>query len=185
MSPSTGPPNEDSPLIEPKAIGLTASGDSLGAAAERCRSKLVACAKRILSDPEEAEDVVQEVMLQASQTPQSDVSSERGWLYAVTSRRALDRLRARRRREAAVAGLADSTRGSAEPSNAERRDEARRVRDAVATLDDPYRTALTLRYLEGLAFKEVAARMQTLERTARTWVGRGLCKLRTRLGGLA
>jgi DNA-directed RNA polymerase specialized sigma24 family protein len=53
----------------------------------------------------------------------------------------------------------------------------------LAALDDPYRTALTLRFIDGLAFAEIATQMETLPRTARTWVGRGLSTLRLRLGG--
>jgi RNA polymerase sigma-70 factor (ECF subfamily) len=143
---------------------------------------LLACAARVLGDAEEAEDVVQDVMLKASQASAGTVRSSQGWLYAICYRSAIDRRRARDRRRKLV-GKVTAVHTEAAAQAAERRDEARRAHAALAALDDPYRTALSLRFLDGLGFAEVAAKMGTIERTARTWVGRGLSTLRLRLGG--
>jgi RNA polymerase sigma-70 factor (ECF subfamily) len=158
----------------------TQDTEPLGSAAERLRPRLIASAHRVLKDPQEAEDVVQDVLLRATQA--DDVRSAPGWLFAVTYRLAVDRLRARQRRNQLHAAQGVSAAHSGD-DEVERLEEARRVRAAVAGLDDPYGTAVRLRYLEGQSFAEIAEQMQTLERTARTWVGRGLSKLRQRLGG--
>jgi len=135
------------------------------------RERLVLRARRVLGDVHEAEDVVQETLIKAP------AGATEGWLYAATYRGAIDKLRARERRARAVAELARRPRAAEEsPFDLEA------VRGRLASLDDPYRTAITLRYLEGLEFPEVARRMGTIERTARTWVGRGLEKLRDALG---
>jgi RNA polymerase sigma-70 factor (ECF subfamily) len=151
--------------------------DALDRLAAGYRSRLVAYAARIV-DRSEAEDVVQEALLRAcSELDLGAPGSAAGWLYAVTYRLAIDRRRARERQtrlrpeapEAAVAGDGEMT---------------RRVREHVHALEEPYRTALTLRYLEALDFAEIAERLGTIERTARTWVGRGLGRLRERLRGV-
>jgi RNA polymerase sigma-70 factor (ECF subfamily) len=146
------------------------------------RPRLIACARRITGDANEAEDVVQEVFLRAPRSGAlKDPRALPAWLHTVCRRLALDRLRERRRRTRALQRLERPA--SAEPATgeAERREESERARAALERLEEPYRTALTLRYLEGLPFPEVAARMGALDRTARTWVGRGLCRLRERL----
>ena len=181
MSPSTGPPNEDTPLNEP----MTAPGrESIDVVAQRLRPRLVASAQRVLRDADDAEDVVQDVMLRAANIQDSEIRSAPAWLFAVTYRVAVDRLRARQRQSKALA-QATGPRVESPADAAEQREQARRIRAAVGRLSDPYKTALTLRYLEGLAFVEIAERMKTIERTARTWVGRGLTKLRAQLGGKA
>jgi RNA polymerase sigma-70 factor (ECF subfamily) len=139
----------------------------------------------VLGDRQEAEDVVQEALARLPQAHLRDPHAVGGWLYTTCYRQAIDALRARQRRTRALKLLpAPGDQRSAE-SEAERGDEARRVRRALEALDDPYRTAVTLRYLQGRSFKDVAAEMNALERTVRTWVGRGLTRLRRALRGPA
>ena len=115
--------------------------------------------------------MAQEVLIRAP------LDATEGWLFAVCYRVAIDRLRARDRRKKALAGLAERRTGKGElPFDLEA------VREALGELGEPYRSAVTLRYLEGLDFPELARRLGTIERTARTWVGRGLSKLRESLG---
>jgi len=175
----------DVPLDDPKLFDSFRQGkpEAVAALSDRYRERLVAYAHRVVGDRDEAEDVVQEVFLRAPKASRlRDAKSLIGWLYAVCHRLAVDRLRAQNRRARALDALAPV--GEAEPaeSEAERREEAERARAALGRLDEPYRTALRLRYLDGLEFREVAQRMGTIERTARTWVGRGLTRLRERLG---
>jgi len=141
------------------------------------RERLVAYAARIV-DRAEAEDVVQEALLRAcSELDLAAPGSAAGWLYAVTYRLAVDRRRARERQTRLLAE-------APAPAVSGDGDLARRAREHVHGLDEPYRTALTLRYLEGLDFAAIAERMGTIERTARTWVGRGVARLRERLRGV-
>jgi RNA polymerase sigma-70 factor (ECF subfamily) len=137
---------------------------------EKHRERLVLCARRVLGDADEAEDVAQEVLIRAPR------DATEGWLFAVCYRVAIDRLRARERRKKALAALAERRSSEAElPFDVEA------VRASLAALGEPYRSAVTLRYLEGLDFPELAKKLGTIERTARTWVGRGLSKLRETL----
>jgi RNA polymerase sigma-70 factor (ECF subfamily) len=138
---------------------------------EQHRERLVLCARRVLGDAHEAEDVAQEVLIRAPH------DATEGWLFAVCYRVAIDRLRARQRRKKALAGLAERPRAT----EGDLPFDLEAVRASLATLAEPYRSAVTLRYLEGLDFPELARRLGTLERTGRTWVGRGLSRLREEL----
>ena len=60
---------------------------------ERYRPRLFGIAYRMLSDVQEAEDLVQETFLRWHQAKHDDVVSEEGWLVAVVTRLAIDRLR--------------------------------------------------------------------------------------------
>jgi RNA polymerase sigma-70 factor (ECF subfamily) len=60
---------------------------------ERYRPRLFGIAYRMLSDVQEAEDLVQETLLRWHQAKHDDLVSEEGWLVAVITRLAIDRLR--------------------------------------------------------------------------------------------
>ena len=60
---------------------------------ERYRSRLWGIAYRMLGDVHEAEDLVQETYLRWHQARHDDVVSAEGWLVAVITRLAIDRLR--------------------------------------------------------------------------------------------
>lgn len=146
------------------------------------RARLVAYAARTLAGQDGAEDVAQEALLAAQR---AGIDSP-GWLYAVTYRRAVDRLRRAGRASAAKAELAQ--RVESQPSAAEvaaGREQASQLRARLEEVSEPFRSALRLRYLEGLAFGEVAERLGTPERTARSRVARGLAQLRQLMGGQA
>jgi RNA polymerase sigma-70 factor, ECF subfamily len=146
------------------------------------RARLVAYAARTLAGQDGAEDVAQEALLAAQR---AGIDSP-GWLYAVTYRRAVDRLRRAGRASAATSELAQ--RVEAEPSAAEvasRREQAEQLRARLDDVSEPFRSALRLRYLQGLSFGEVAEQIGTPERTARSRVARGLAQLRKLMGGQA
>jgi len=60
---------------------------------ERYRPRLFGIAYRMLGDVHEAEDLVQETYLRWHQTDQAEVVAPEGWLVAVITRLAIDRLR--------------------------------------------------------------------------------------------
>jgi RNA polymerase sigma-70 factor (ECF subfamily) len=65
----------------------------------KCRPQLEALARRMLGHPDDAQDVVQDALLKASRSFATfrEESSVRTWLYAVTTRTAIDHLRAAKR----------------------------------------------------------------------------------------
>ncbi len=157
--------------------------EAAAALSARYRQRLTAYAARVLGDAGEAEDVCQEVILRARGARGLSGEGARlaGWLYAVCYRLSVDRLRARKRRMR-LFRTSRSPGGPSDPAgDVQRREAARLAEEALCGLDEPYRTAIVLRYLEGLDFPEIARRMGSIERTARTWVGRGLSALRARM----
>lgn len=154
--------------------------EAAAALSARYRSRLTAYAQRILGDSGEAEDVFQEVLLRAGSArgPAGEGAALAGWLYAVCYRLAVDRLRSRKRASRLASRCVARAEAADPAALAARRETAARAEEALHRLAEPYRTALALRYLEGLDYPEVALRMGALERTARTWVGRGLAALR-------
>ncbi len=145
----------------------------------------------MLGDPDEAEDVLQEVWLTAHRSPPGEVpaSGPRAWLYRVATRAALDRLARRRRRT----DLLDRHGAELEPTRAPRPDELldgpsealrERVRSRVAALPRKQREAVWLRWIEGRDYGSVAETIESTPAAARANVYQGLKKLRTELSGL-
>lgn len=145
------------------------------------RSRLLVIARRVLApgEPQEAEDVVSEVFTRLATAPPP--ASLPAWLSAVTFRCALD-LKRQRERRARPGDVSGAFSAELSPRDAAARAElARAALSALESLAEPYRQAVTLRFCEGRAFAEIAAEMNAVERTTRTWVGRGLVQLRAAL----
>jgi RNA polymerase sigma-70 factor, ECF subfamily len=71
---------------------------------ERHRPRLFGIAYRMLGDAAEAEDLVQEAYLRWARDDRTDVDAPEGWLVAVVTRLAIDRLRRLRTERAAYVG---------------------------------------------------------------------------------
>ena len=100
------------------------------------RAYLRAVASRILADPVEAEDVVQDAFARLSVQPIDEIADVRAWLVVVVRRAALDRLGSARRRRSDPRDPHDLELASESTSDL---DPADRV-----TLDDEVRRALTI-----------------------------------------
>src|SRR4029079_7992730 len=57
----------------------------------------------------------------------------------------------------------------------------RQIAEALLTLREPYRSAVVMRYVQGLAAREIAARLDVTPEAVRTRISRGLDLLRERL----
>ena len=90
-----------------------------------------------------------------------------------------ERRRARLAPRADVDGDAVPGRDAGDPL--ERREETARARAALDTLPVTLRIAVTLRVVEELTYEEVAARLAAPVPRVRTWVSRGLSRLRRTL----
>lgn len=137
----------------------------------------------LVADQQLADDAAQEVMLAAIQAPPRHAANVRGWL-GVAVRRAVSRLRTPARRESSGSPEADQTPDPAADSPLESATSLEMHRDlvqAVLALEQPYREAIRLRYLEDLSLDDVAARTGVLRNTVRSHLTRGLAQLRSRL----
>jgi RNA polymerase sigma factor (sigma-70 family) len=141
-----------------------------------------ALARRLVLDEGLAEDVVQDTWVAALEaSPQRAAQGRlRAWLAVVARNLAL-----RRRRREAVRRAVE--RAAARPERTGERDEVGRLQlqralmDAVLALDEPYRSAVVLRHLDGLSAAEIARRHGCSVAAARQRVSRGTAQLRSRL----
>jgi RNA polymerase sigma-70 factor (ECF subfamily) len=162
-----------------------ARGDeqALASLYDRYRLILFGLIMRILHDRSEAEDVLQEVLLQVWRQA-SNFDAERGrpftWLVTVARSRAIDRLRSLNSRER-IAN--ESSREEIEPlpdasDNALKSEQGKIVRHALAELPEEQQRTLFLAYFEGLTQSEIAARLDAPLGTVKTRMRSGMIKLR-------
>lgn len=162
-----------------------AAGDRLALRAlyDATSAKLFGVCLRILSDREEAQDVVQDVYLTVWRRADRYDAGRAGvstWLSTIARNRAIDRLRARGplARSEPVEGLelADDAPGA--EAALLQGDEARRLAACLDELDE--RTAAVIRtaFFEGVTYEALARRTDTPLGTVKSWIRRGLARLR-------
>ncbi len=144
---------------------------------------------RILGRVDEAEDATQETFVLAYRSLASFRGDGRpgAWLARIATRECWRRAASRSRRaaattpldEAMIATLPGAPSPLGEVLAAEERD---RLRAAVATLGEPYREVITLRFFGELSLLEIAAATGRPEGTIKAQVHRGLERLRRALG---
>ena len=175
-------------------INAVAGGDpsSLAAIYDRHASAVYSLAMRIVGETAEAEDVVQDVFAQAWRQA-AHYDARRGsvvaWLLIMTRTRAIDRLRMRQARPdraltpdpRVLEQLPAVTEDPASGLSA--REEAARVRQALAALPMMQRVDIELAYYEVLSQSEIAERLEQPLGTVKTRMRLGLLKLRDVLTG--
>lgn len=176
--------------VDAKNLEAVAAGDREGfdRLHERYAGLLYAAIHRILGDPSDTEEVLQEVLNSLWQKAHL-YHPGRGrpitWLTSTARNRAIDRLRARKRqsrmREAygeAAEFLHRSTAPVTGPEAATRRDTCAKVRSAVMELTGIQREAIEKVYFEGLTQQEIADQLGEPLGTVKARIRRGLAKLR-------
>jgi RNA polymerase sigma-70 factor, ECF subfamily len=161
---------------------------------DRLSGPLYSLAIKMLGDPAEAQDALQEVFLQIwsrAGTYDPEQSSVFSWTVLLTRSRVIDRLRARGRRSRLVVSSTEDAPTAADASTvesaadtAEKNDEAARVRYVLNNLPSEQREAIELAFFEHLSHHEIAARLGQPLGTVKARIRRGLLKLRERLNHL-
>lgn len=146
-------------------------------------------ARRVVRDPAQAEEVVQEVLLEvwrAAARYQPDRGSGIGWVLTLAHRRAVDRVRqaqasSDRERRAATAAApgGDYDQVAEEVSD---RLEHRQVRHCLGRLTDLQREVITMAYYQARTYRQVADLLDVPLPTVKTRMRDGLIKLRDCLG---
>lgn len=159
------------------------------------QDRLYSFALRLTGNPEDAEEIAQDAFVRAYRALQSYPAERirtlalRAWLYQVTLNVARNRLRGKRHTFVSIheeAGSSDAGSGReleddprTRPDSRYEQVQARKdIATLVAALPDRYRSALILRYVEGLRLEEVAAILKQPLGTAKSNVHRAVNALR-------
>jgi RNA polymerase sigma-70 factor (ECF subfamily) len=136
-------------------------------------------AMRVLKDPSQAEDVMQEVFFRLWQNPKS-FESERGslggWLAVVVRNRAIDIVRRRKPSDPVEDVILPANTNLA--AEVERNTMMERVRDIMTGLPAEQRKTLELAYFDGLSHSEIAAKTGEPLGTVKTRIRSALISVR-------
>jgi len=146
---------------------------------------------KVLQSAEEAEDVTLDVFWQIwRQADRYDPSrgAPPAWIFTVARSRAIDRLRARHRREDRTISFDDPAvkldpldEEAAPDQVASFRQTRDTVREALTTLPPAQREAVELAFFRGLTHVEIAAKLKQPLGTVKTRIRQGLIRLRKQL----
>jgi RNA polymerase sigma-70 factor (ECF subfamily) len=158
---------------------------------DRHSSTLYALLLRILANPDDAQEVLQETFVKAwTNAKMFDAvrGSDVAWLISIARSRGIDRLRSRRirgdredeagRELSSSFGFVEKRTGADDAIQSEER---RAVRGALAELPEAQRVALALAYFDGLSQSEISEKLGEPLGTIKTRMQLGMKKLRESL----
>lgn len=148
------------------------------------RGDMVRLAYRLVWNLEDAEDVVHDAMIAAYQSGGQLRNRDKlaGWLRSIVVRRCRDLIRRDRIQKRSRARLAENVRSVAEgDAIVEANEDRAMLRRAIAELPVRQQTALVLRDLEQLSYREAADLMEVSQSTVRVLVRNAREGLRERL----
>lgn len=171
------------------AAAQRGEGAAFDALVRRYTKMMFRVAYRILGDPVDAEDAVQEAWVSAWRS----LDRFRGeaapptWLYRVVTNAALAQVRSRRptvpldTTDEAVGWLVSDSGSDNPEGQAVRNEDAELVHRAIATLDPVQQVPLVLREFEGMSYEEMAEVLEVNVPALRSRLYRARVSLLTRL----
>ncbi len=179
--------NDDATLVSQAAAGDREAFESL---VVRYSSKVFGLCFSLLGNHADAEDASQEAFLKAFRAIATyrDQASFSTWLYRITRNACIDLVRQRSRRPTvsidAEIEEEDGAVGIQVVDDAPLQDEtaasnwsAEKVRAAIGTLPEGFRTVILLRDIEGLSYQEVARVLGVREGTVKSRLARARAAL--------
>ena len=151
-------------------------------------SKLFGVALRIVRREDWAEEVLQECYVNIwnhSATYQEGLSAPMTWMTSIVRNRCLDWLRRPNFEDATDDNNVFDAVESDQPgplAQLERHVEAGAIARCMGSLEERQRQAIGMAFFEGLTHQELAEKMRQPLGTVKTWVRRGLLKLKDCLG---
>jgi RNA polymerase sigma factor (sigma-70 family) len=168
------------------ALVRVAGGDraALSIVYKDTSAKLFGVCLRILNNRSEAEDVLQEVYVTVWRKAAAfdpGRASPITWMVAIARNRAIDRLRASavsRRMDPIEAADGVSDPAPAAVERVELAQQHQRLAGCLEELEARHSVAIRAAFLDGSTYEELAARMSVPLGTMKSWIRRGLLKLR-------
>jgi len=160
----------------------------MAAAHAAYHARLLARARRIVVDPDLAEDVVQEAFLRAWRACASfdpEVGPMVNWLLVITANTAIDMVKARVRRPPVASGPASENVRADGLTDIDRLILRSELLDALSSIGAQHRDAVVETVLRDRPYADVAAEFGVPAGTVRTRVHYGLRRLRCMLEGEA
>lgn len=177
----------DAELFQLMSVG---QASALGILYNRYGSLVYRLALRILTNPQEAEDLTQEIFINLWQkrTYNPNRGSLSSFLTTLTRSRAIDKLRSRSTKLKFLQQWSQMMATEIPPltpfESASLSDRSHYVRDALAQLPEKQRQVLEMAYYDGLSQSEIAAKLSIPLGTIKTWSRQGLLNLRKNLQNL-
>jgi RNA polymerase sigma-70 factor (ECF subfamily) len=169
-------------------LAEVAKGDhaSFQAVYDQTAAAVLGTVRRVLRDPAQSEEVMQEVLLEVWRTAarfDPSVGSASAWIMTLAHRRAVDRVRSEQRAAARELRAATASIEYDEVSDAALATlEQERVRRCLGGLTELQRESVTLAYYGGYSYREVAQLLGVAVGTVKTRMRDGLIRLRDCLG---
>lgn len=179
------PVNDDAQLIAETLAGRSAA---FGQLVQKYQDRLYNTLVHVVGNAEDALDVTQEAMVQAFLKLETfhQAAAFYTWLYRIAFNVAVSQRR-RRRPTASVeqaheAAGEDPVDGQAGPvEQLEQAERCRQVQQAIAALDEEYRTVLVLREIDGCCYETIAEILDLPIGTVRSRLHRARLQLREQL----
>lgn len=126
---------------------------------EEIKDKMYRLALRIVLDPYEAEDVVQEIVIKAWEKREymATVENPQGWLMTLTRNKAIDKTRSKHKRTTDIDQFFNISDTGANPEHTLlQKDLLDKVKAIINALPEHQRTVLHLRDIEEYAYDEIS-----------------------------
>ena len=158
-----------SPLLklqgDAKLIAMARSGNpgAFEAIVDRYQPRLLGFCRQMLGSTEDAEDVLQEVFVNAYKAMLADEReiNLRPWLYRIARNRCLNHLRKPTADAQESMDMVPEVEAASTAEKVHNREEFRQLLEDVKKLPETQRSALLLREMDALSYEEIAAAMET------------------------
>jgi RNA polymerase sigma factor (sigma-70 family) len=158
-----------SPLLklqgDEKLIAMARSGNAgaFETIVDRYQGRLLGFCRQMLGSTEDAEDVLQEVFVNAYRAMLADEReiNLRPWLYRIARNRCLNHLRKPTADAQESMDMVPAVEASSTAERVHNREEFRQILSDVNKLPETQRSALLLREMDALSYEEIAAAMET------------------------
>ncbi len=158
-----------SPLLklqgDEKLIAMARSGNTgaFETIVDRYQGRLLGFCRQMLGSTEDAEDVLQEVFVNAYRAMLADEReiNLRPWLYRIARNRCLNQLRKPTADAQESMDMVPAVEAASTAERVHNREEFRQLLNDVSKLPETQRSALLLREMDALSYEEIAAAMET------------------------
>jgi len=158
-----------SPLLklqgDARLIAMARSGNAgaFETIVDRYQGRLLGFCRQMLGSTEDAEDVLQEVFVNAYRAMLADEReiNLRPWLYRIARNRCLNQLRKPTADAQESMDMVPAVEASSTAEKVHNREEFRQLLEDVKKLPETQRSALLLREMDALSYEEIAAAMET------------------------